>query len=232
MLKIKLLFVIALFFYSLQNSAQTVLLNVDRTNERVYDRGPNQKKFTQAFIKFGFVIPPDEEGARIKYGGSVSCGFGVRKKFKVSSLYSLGWEIQIEFTDYKLKQDSTKIFSAGKYYDTQRIDVTSLGVGVFNRLNLDPQRGNYMGYYLDLGLTGRAAFSTKEVYKYNVGYGDATVKVNHLNYANYFHADAFVRMGLSRLSVWATYRISNLFKEKAKLPELPRIIVGIELGLY
>ena len=76
MKKIKILLFPLLFLTSFYCGGQTVLLKYEEATEPLYDKGPNQKKFVQGFIKFGFVTPPDKDNAKIIYGKSVNIGFG------------------------------------------------------------------------------------------------------------------------------------------------------------
>src|SRR4051812_18712472 len=94
-----------LFFISSHHLfSQTVLLNVERSNDTLVQRqGPNQKAFTHFIFRIGEVISKDNAGAKIIYGTSIDLGFGFRTKYKFSALYSMGWEFGYNFTDYKLK---------------------------------------------------------------------------------------------------------------------------------
>lgn len=232
MKKIKILLFPLLFLTSFYCGGQTVLLKYEEATEPLYDKGPNQKKFVQGLIKFGFVTPPDNSNAKIVYGSSVNLGLGLRKKFKMSSIYSLGWELELEYTDFKFEKNSSELSPVGTSIDTKRFDVSLIALGFFNRFNFDPNRGNFMGTYLDLGINAGYAYSMKEVYKYKTGYGEAVTKVSSLNYANTFQSDAFMRLGYSRLNLWLKYRITDFFESNSPVPEVPHIVVGLEIGLY
>ena len=211
--------------------AQTVLLNYDRALEKKYDKGPNQEKFTQGLIKFGFVLPVSDR-QEIIAGNSVSWGFGLRKKFKISPLYSLGWEFQIDFTNYKLKRAPGALSLYGTPIEDRRFDMSAVSLGQFNRFNFDVNRGNFMGTYLDLGVTGKYCLSMSEVYKYETGYGTARTEVDDLDYVKKIQAEVFARFGYSHISLWASYRFTDLFKSKYQMQEMPQVILGLEIGLY
>src|SRR4051812_38609776 len=92
-----LLFILLVFCSS--SFAQTVLLEVDRKKEqRISTFGPNLGRFSHPYVRLGFLASNDFEGGRIKYGSSVNAAFGVRQKYKVSALYSLGFETEIQYT--------------------------------------------------------------------------------------------------------------------------------------
>lgn len=212
--------------------AQTVLLSYDKATEPKYDKGPNQRKFVQGFLKFGMITPPDKEETQVKYGSSVNLGFGLRSKYKVGAIYSLGWELELDYTTYKFEKDPAILSPTGSIIDIRRFDATALKLGFFNRFNFDPNRGNFMGNYLDLGINAGYAYSMKEVSKYSTGYGSAVTKVGNLDYVNSFQSEVFAKIGHSRIGIWAKYRLTDLFESKSEKPELPRMSVGIELGLY
>ncbi len=221
-----------IFLATFYCKGQTVLLKYDEATEPAYNKGPNQKKFVQGIIKVGMITPPDQDDANIKFGNSFNLGIGVRKKFKVSPVYSLGWQLELEYTDYKFKKDPAILSPVGSTIDTRRFDVSSLSLGFFNRFNFDPSRGNILGTYLDLGITGSLAYSMKEVYKYSTGYGNAVSKIGNLDYVNIIQSEVFAKIGYNKISVWAKYRFTDLFKASFVVQELPRMAVGIELGLY
>jgi len=232
MKKIKILLFPLLFLTSFYCGGQTVLLKYKEATEPLYDKGPNQKKFVQGFIKFGFVTPPDKDNAKIIYGKSVNIGFGLKKKFKVSPIYSLGWQLEFDYMVYKLKNEPANTAPVGAEIDLKRFDVYSIRLGWFNRFNFDPHRGNFLGTYLDLGIDGAFAYTMKEVYKYDTGYGKAVTKVDNLDYINSFQSEVFAKLGYSRISFWAKYRLTDLLEKDSGKPELPRISAGIELGIY
>ncbi|MFZ7115508.1 MAG: hypothetical protein ACO1G9_09045 [Bacteroidota bacterium] len=216
---------------SLSAGAQTVLLNYDKALEKKYDKGPNQKKFTQGMMKFGFVLPSSDR-QEIIAGNSVSWGIGLRKKFKVSPMYSLGWEFQMDFTSVKLKNTPGALSSYGTPIDVRRFDVSAISLGQFNRFNFDVNRGNFMGTFLDLGVTGKYCLLMSEVYKYDTGYGTARTEVDDLDYVKKLQAEVFARFGYSHISLWASYRFTDLFKSKFQMQEMPQVILGLEFGLY
>lgn len=225
------LFFLILFLCSLSAGAQTVLLNYDKATEPKYDKGPNQKKFTQGLIKIGFVLPVSDR-QEIIAGNSVSWGFGLRKKFKISPLYSLGWEFQMDLTTYKIKRETGALSLFGTPIEDRRFDVSAVSLGQFNRFNFDVNRGNFMGTFLDLGVTGKYCLSMSEVYKYDTGYGTARTEVDDLDYVKKLQAEVFARFGYSHISLWASYRFTDLFKSKFQMQELPQVILGLEFGLY
>ena len=212
--------------------SQTVLLNVDRENEPAYNKGPNTANYSHALFDFGFVLPPDNSGSRIIFGKSVSVSFGVRSKYKISRLYSMGWELHTGYCDYKLKQQIGKTFPDTILVDVQRFDVANLSLGYFNRFNFDVARGNTIGHYIDIGFRGKYNYSIQEVVKQKVAHGNATTKIDNLKYTNKLQAEIFASIGSGRYSLWIARRLSNIFKTEFGYSELPNTTIGLEIGLF
>lgn len=225
-----LLLMITLFNHG---QAQTVLLNVDRATDSIPSKiGPNLKRYIYPFMKFGFVLGPDEQGARIKYGSSVEFAIGFRTKYKIGSVYSLGWELQYNYTAFKLNQDSLKKAPNSFQNKKERIDFSAIRLGFFNRFNFDPSRGNTMGKYLDLCIAGEWNYGRQNVIKNELPDGSMiTSVIRKQPYYTDLNAYAEARLGLGRLSLYANYRFTELFRPRFDFPEFPRMILGIELSL-
>ncbi len=232
--KIKRFFLIILLFAFLPGVAQTVLLQVDRSIDSLpSERGPNLKKFTHFFLTAGLVAGSDSRGARIKYGASLELGSGVRWKYKIGNVYSLGYELQLNYLEFKMDQGPGKIVPDSNRNDVERMDFYSIQAGLYNRFNVDPERGNYLGYYLDLGIRGEWDFGIRHIIKNELPDGSyATSSIAALPYVNRFNGRVFGRIGLNRILVYVSYRFSDLFKSKYEYPELPRLTTGIELSIF
>jgi hypothetical protein len=146
----------------------------------------------------------------------------------------LGFEVEGQFTDYKLKQEKGKILPDTIINNISgRLDYYSIGVGFYNRFNFDPQRGNYIGNYLDVGIIGYWDFSIKEISKNKLADGTTNrSSVKNLAYVNDLNAKLYSRLGFGHGSIYGSYRLTDLFKPSWNYPDLPRLILGIEFGLY
>lgn len=230
-LKSKILFG-GLFIFSLSTTAQTVLLSVDKDGEKIIQRGPNLKNHVQVYFHFGFVAGSDKPGARIIYGSSTDLAFGIRKRHKISPLYSIGFEAEFERLSYKLKQTNEKFFPDTILNYSQSLRNFSLGLGVFNRFNFDPHRGNFLGTYLDLGIMGGWDFGYYEYTRNKLPNGTKEAKsISNLSYVNNLDAKVCARMGFSHGSIYTSYRLTKLFKTSYNYPDLPRLVVGVELSV-
>jgi hypothetical protein len=225
-----------LFFIllGLTGNAQTVLLEVDRQKDTIPTHfGPNEKRFVNFYYRVAFLLPPDEPGARIVYGSSVNIGLGLRTKSKIGNVYSNGWEFGIQYSDYKLKQQETRQVPDSLINNMARYDYLSAFLGFYNRFNFDPNRGNYLGHFLDIGVTGEWNFSIKYITKNDGPDGTLVKTVTHkLNYTNVLNLQPYVRVGLSHISVFGSYRVFDLWKESSDFPDMPRFTAGIDLAIF
>jgi hypothetical protein len=211
-------------------NAQTIVLQRETVQHSKQDHGPNLKKFGQVFFTVGMIASPDFPGAKIVYGTSAELGFGIRKKHKVGSVYSFGWLMGYEYTDFKLKQYSGKLISSPQQYDEQRIDINYVYLGLFNRFNFDPSRGNTLGTFFEFGARGKYAFSVSEIQKYKVATGNAQTSISGLKYFKDRQADAYVLIGHGHFSLWASMRLTELLEPSYNYPKLPNITAGLEIG--
>ena len=232
----KAVYIIFIFFVTtISVRAQTVLLHSDQKQEsaiRNTTRGENLRRFSHPFIRLGEVASSDRAGARIIYGSSVDLSFGVRKKYKIGAVYSLGWEIEGIYTDYNLKQETGKVFPDTLKNKVERIDVSRLGVTFYNRINVDPARGNSIGKYIDIGINA-SLLDASHITKNDLPDGSKIKGVQtSLPYFNHFSSNVNVKLGTGHFVFYGSYRITNFIKNAYNYPELPRITAGIEVGLY
>ena len=230
----KKIFIFLLFIAAFSAHSQTVVLKVDRKSEqRVSDRGPNLKRFSHFFIRGGVLASEDKPGARIIYGPSVNLAFGVRVKYKISNVYSLGYEIENEFTDYKFKQEKGKTIPDTIINEMGRLDYSSLAAGLYNRINFDPSRGNFLGTFLDIGVKGELHYSIKYITKNELPDGTLEkTSIRHLSYINNANVNVYGRLGFSHFSLHASYRLLDLFKSSVSYSDLPRIVAGIDIAIF
>lgn len=215
-------------------NAQTVLLNVDRSKETTKEEwGPNLKKFSHIYVRGAFAASADNEGARIVYGSSVNLALGVRTKIKVSPVYSPGYDIEFQYSGFRLRQEEGKFFPDTIINNVSRLDYSSLTIGFLNRINFDPGRGNFLGTFMDIGISGDFHLSIRNISKNELPDGTKIeTTLRNLKYPNNTAVKVFFRIGYSHLSLYASYRLTKIFKPSAGYPELPRVIAGLDLALF
>lgn len=246
-LTIRTIIISMLFFcFSIGNGrgwAQTILLEQDVNADTLSPTaGPNMKNYTHSYFRYGFVLgKSDSAGTEIKPGYSNEFTFGVRYKRRVSNFYSLGFDVFYNNINYHLKQDSSKIFPNPVLHKKEKLAYNNFGAEIYNRINFG-KRGNIIGNFIDLGGYGEWGFTIKHFYRDELAVAQTGASVRdvtnkRLLYTNNLNYGAAARFGIGRYVIYGKYRLSDIFKEDylaqtgLNYAELPRIIVGIEIGL-
>ncbi len=238
------LFFLGFFSIYFSSTAQTILLQEDVIADTMpILTGPNMKNYTHTYSGYGFLLGNSEgKGAEIKPGISNEFIFGVRYKRRICNFYSLGFNVYYSSLNFQFKQDSSKIFPNPVLHDKEKLAYNNAGIELYNRINFG-KRGNIIGNFFDFGGYGEWGFNIRHYYRDNfsvaiAGASAVEVKNRGLLYTNKVNYGAAVRVGINRYVIYGKYRFSDLFNkgylEKTGLtyPELPRLILGLEIGLF
>lgn len=235
----RLVFLLPLFFLpAIINSsfAQEILLEQNPGNDTIIQNwGPNRKNYIHSFYSYGFLCGQQvSDSAQINYGNSYSFSVGYRYKRKIVKFYEIGIGFSYSYTGFNIKQNDKKVFPNKATHDKEVLNLNYLSGSIFNRFIIG-KRGNMIGNYFDLGVYGGWMFSgshkTKTEYDQPTTSGSHVTKVinKKLNYLQKFDYGAIARLGRNKFSVYAKYRLSDLFREESGFPELPGLEAGIEL---
>jgi hypothetical protein len=238
-----LLIIIFASVFSVSKS-QTVVLEQNVKADTIGSKfGQNQKHFRHFYIEFGMISPPEEKGAEINYGKSGFYKIGMKYKLKVCNFYAIGFDVSFTNQNFSLVQNFvTKQIPNSIIHDKENIIVNNLGTEFYNRFNFG-KRGNIIGKYIDLGVFANFSFDKKHKTfdKSNVvnsSYSNKQKVVNSgIIYVQDFQYGANARIGINRFALNASYRLSDIFKSKSdgisfNYPELPRLNIGLQIGLF
>jgi hypothetical protein len=226
----------------LSSSAQVVVLDEQTPVDSVKNNwGMNRKHYMYAYVRVDMMAGMADKGAGYKFG-SGNFDFGVRYKLRLSNHYAVGMDLNIVTAEsYKLKDDSLSNlinFSPEMSYKKESLNFTGLGLELYNRFNFG-KRGNAIGKYFDIGVYGKFAYATNHYMKGKADsltsplYSTFELYERGLKYTKSLYYGVSARIGFNRIAIDAHYRISDLFNDKiAKLPELSRLQIGLEIGLY
>ncbi len=230
--------IIILLFLSINLVAQTE--NIDEYNRNLDEltipkKGPNKKKYTHAFLSYGFIIGASEgDSSAIKYGNSTAFSVGFRSKYRLTNFYEIGFEVAYLRTRYLPVQDSLKNIPNNIQHDKEMLALNALDVAVFNRFKFK-NKVHSAGIFLDLGAYADWNYRTVHYTKNNdlIKTAERTVVKNYqldymLNYAYGVNA----RIGFNRLAIDFRYRLSDVFDNKANYGELPNMVIALQLGLH
>ena len=233
-------FMMAVCAVSFSLNAQTILMAEDVNEDTIPDtNGPNLVNYWHTFMGYGLILGNSEgEGARTKPGLSYEFIGGIRYKRRINNTLGVGFDIQYGQHSFNIQQDSAKTLPNSELHDKEKLIYHNLGLTLYTRINFG-KRGNTMGNFIDLGAYGDWGYIINHYTKDKhdtalVGASVEEVTLSRLVYTNPINHGVFIRGGISRYVVYAKYRLSNLFKEDYIIPytELPRFIVGVEIGLY
>jgi hypothetical protein len=229
----KILLTLILFSISIVALSQEILLGQDVKGDTLRPTyGPNLRHFTMGYIGLGFPIYTNEDVAYTKFGASSTLDFGIRYKRKLSNTFAVGLDLGMNYSDYGVKQEEGKTVPDTVINDKEKFLVNTLNGSGYFRVNVG-RRGNYIGNYLDLG----AYYGWNMTKKYktvneNTEGEKVRVSTSRLSYIENFSYGLLARVGISRYAVTARYRLSDIYKSSCSMPELPRLTIGAEVGLF
>lgn len=232
-MKLKTLFISCILFPMLTAQGQEVLLHRNVSNDMATPkRGPNRTHFNHLYMNFGFITgAPENSNASIVNGSSNAFQLGYRYKLKLNNYFSTGCELSYSATSYRIAQKEGKLVPDAILHKKESLNLQSFVLGIYQRTNFG-RRGDHMGNYLDLGAFGGWNVGLKHQYKDEIDGVRINTEKRGMKYWEPFSYGVMARVGFTRWSVTGSYRLSNMFKSQSGIPELPRVQVGLELGLF
>ena len=194
------------------------------------NNGPNTNRFTHAFFSLSSFIKTSANQAEIKYPGSLQLGVGVRTKYKIAEWYSLGYELEYRLSNFRYAASHDNL----PFHGTDKILTHSIALSLFQRINFD-KRGNFIGKFFDVGAYGELPFSKSNILIDNadtLGSGQQKIILTKLKYMNSVNYGLTARIGYNRFVIFAMYRFSDIFKSSSDRIDLPRLNVGLQLGIH
>lgn len=216
--------------------AQEVMIDVKADKDTIYSiKGPNTKKYTHMYMGFGFAASGvDGDSLTINYGKSNELIFGLRHKIRVNNFYSFGADLFYSFRNTNIAQTNDKKFATGLNHRKERYSEKNVGAIIYNRFNFG-KRGNKIGKFIDLGAyaevpINNALITTDRINTTN--FDQIKVVRKSINFYNSYNYGINFRSGINQAVLFANYRLSNQFKSKYNFAELPRLTIGIQIGLH
>ncbi len=197
------------------------------------DYGMNRRHYTHSWMALHFVTPvPAETGAEVLHGRSRSMEFGYRYKHRFSNFFSAGGDLVFRRTAFHMRQNDDKVVPGTETFDREKLVFLHAGAGLYQRINVG-ERGDYIGRFLDVGAYGGWNFHTRHVTHHESAEGERIrIRRAGLDYPAALEYGLMARLGFGNFVVKGNYRLSNVFKDTAELSELPRLLIGLELGLH
>ncbi len=214
-------------------SAQEVLLERDPAADTTKETfGPNRKHFLHGTMAGGMVTGPKNPGARLKTWGNYTLALGLRYKLRISNYYAIGFEGSISTITCNMRQEEGKFLPDTIMHKKERLNWMFLNIGFFNRINFY-KRGNIVGNYLDLGITGSYCPSFVHFTMDKTPDGRTLrIRERGLDYFSPFNYSVFARVGFNKTAITASCRLSSLFKSGYNYPNIAPVSITIELSMY
>ena len=216
--------------------AQQVLVQANVAEDTVKTTyGPNRRYFAQAYLGYGLVAGPAGAGAAVRYGStSRELQAGGRFKRRFSQALALTVDARYAHLRYELSQNDQKTVPSAAQHRYESLGLHQLQADLGLRLNVG-HRGNVLGRYLDLlawgGWVAGSSHRTEDAPAPGIGRVE-TIETG-LPYLRRWRSGVGGRVGLGRLALAARYRLSPMFEAGyAAWPELPRWVLGLEVGVF
>ena len=216
--------------------AQQVLVQGTVAEDTVKNAyGPNRRYFGHLYMGYGLVAGPAGAGAGLRYGlPSSELRAGGRLKFRLSQALACNVDLGYAFQRYELAQNARKTVPTAQLHRQERLARQLLYSEVSIRLNAG-RRGNAIGRYLDLLASGGWVAATSHVTEDEPGPGIRSVETTErgLPYLRRWTGGVGARLGIDRYALVGRYRLTSAFAASyATWPELPRWVLGVEVGLF
>jgi hypothetical protein len=229
----KILISAIILFISTSCWSQAVLMHQDVKDNVVGKHGPNLKNFSHFYIGFGLVVgASDSAGSDVIAGKSSNFVLGYRYKLRINNFFAIGCEAAFNSYSFSLKQNAAKITPDTIVHDKEQLNIGNLGLAGYLRFNFG-RRGNQVGKFVDVGSYGDWRISGVNFTRDKMDNGNVVkTKISRLDYFNRFNYGALARIGFNRYVIYGTYRLSDIFKSDVKYPELPRLTIGLQIGIH
>jgi hypothetical protein len=227
------IFIFLFLSVSLSAFSQDILLQQNVKADTIRPAyGPNLRNYFYGYLGIGFPLYTSEQVKYIKSGSSADIDLGLRYKRRITNYLAFGLDLGLNTTSYKLKQSDPKTIPDTVVNDREKFQISTVSGSVYMRINVG-RRGNYIGNYLDLGAYGGWNFQKKhKTTNENQDGEKVRLSTTRLKYIENFSYGFLARIGVNRYAITAKYRVSDIFDSSYEMPELPRLTVGIEMGLF
>jgi hypothetical protein len=217
--------------------AQQVLVEANVADDTIKTTfGPNRRYFGHAYASYGLLAGPSGgSGARLRYGfASSEVQAGGRLKRRLSQTLALNLDLRYAYQQFALAQNAQKTLPSPAQHQREDLALHHLQSELSLRLNTG-RRGNVVGRYLDLLAYGGWVAGTSHTTEDEPGPGIKSVETTErgLPYLRRWTGGVGARLGSDRYALVTRYRLSSTFRsEYVAWPELPRWVVGLELGWF
>ena len=226
----------ALLLSAAPAQAQRPLLSTDvavDTARQTY--GPNRRHFRHLYVAYLPVLGQAGRGAQLRPWASAELAVGLREKLQLLGPLAIGADVRYVFVRYGLAQKADKVLPDARLHHREALLLHRIDLEGWARLRFG-RRGNTVGHYLDLGGWGGWVAATAhhtEDEPNNARAKRISTTETGLPYLRRWSYGVGGRLGSQRIALTARYRLSDTFRPAwmGVYPELPRWLVGVEIGV-
>ena len=214
-------------------NGQRVVISEDlRSRDEVPEFGMNRKHYLHFYTGFHFPAgKPGHPGAQILHRRSLAFDYGLRYKRRFNNTFSAGYDLALKRSSFFIRQQDGKLVPDPAIHEKEKLVFLTGELGLYHRINYG-RRGDHIGRFIDLGAYGAWHFNVRHVSFDEFDNERVRVRRSGMDYPEPLGYGLLLRIGFNNVVAKGTYRMSDLFRPDAGLPEFPRFTIGLELGLH
>jgi hypothetical protein len=217
---------------------QDLLMANDTRRDLYTNDGENRGSWNGMLFQVGFPVGYGEsDSLRIKYGDSYFLSYGAVMKGKLNGAMSFISDSRFTWHSYKIRQSGIKQFVDSGIYKRERLNMAAFELGLGLRFNFDVNRGQHLGWYLDILGFGGFRFVRRRTAVDEYLQNDVNTKFRitdrNVKYVNRWEWGAEARFGFGYTQVFGRFRLNQLFRQSglSDFTELTPCTVGLSLTL-
>jgi hypothetical protein len=223
----KLIFIFTIFVSQIGFS-QKIIMKENVPTDFIHfnmEKGPNKKKYSFLEFSVGTLLP-------ISLNGDES--MAIKPSFDYQLSASFKRKISPILSFINVLGVSNLRFQAKSIYELNDFGISSSALNpkfsIWNlmcqsgfRFNMDPNRGNQIGKYIEMNLFGFYTWNSTLKYEYNTNLNDKTIiKERNPNLISNLHYGIKMKLGIKSKSIFGLYRLSHFLENS----DFPGLLVG------
>ena len=223
----KLIFIFTILVSQIGFSQKIIMKENVPTDFRQFnmEKGPNKKKYSFLEFSVGTLLP-------ISLNGDESMAIKPSFDYQLSANFKRKISPILSFTN--ILGISNLRVQAKSIYELNDFGLSSSALdpkfSIWNlmcqsgfRFNMDPNRGNQIGKYIEVNLFGFYTLNSTLKYEYNTNLNDKTIiKERNPNLMSYLHYGIKMKLGIKSKSIFGLYRLSHFLENS----DFPSLLVG------
>ena len=189
------------------------------------EKGPNKKKFSFLEFSVGTLLPISLNGDEsMTFKSSFEYQLSTNFKRKISPVLSITNILGISHLRIQAKNIyELNDFGISSSALDPRFRMWNFMYLTGFRFNIDPNRGNQIGKYIEMNLFGFYTLNSTLRYEYNTNLNDKTIIIErNPNPVSSLHYGFKMKLGIKSKSIFGFYRLSHFLENS----DFPSLLVG------